>query len=364
MSYYIPANPCFSNTPSNGKKFYFGFHDNYFLKTFFDEKSQNIIIICYDTTELENKRYEIKLNKIDLNNNNRIFKIYDDIEEIYEFVYEIFQFNRYKITISKDDILLLELNFIMNVNNNKIDFKVNLEIKSNAKEDFISDFNYILRNEIINLKKKYNKEISDLKFQNKYLIEELNKVKQIINDLGYINKVSTCKCEKKKKVIDKDLNLNGQNLDNKYSNMINFPDLEGLILSNYNKESKVLNLSKTGMNNISKILNKTKFQSLDELYLSQNEITELEFLTKFDLTNIQKIDLSFNCIDDINIFYRIKAPKLKYLNLSHNNIKEINIFGTNFNDLEELYLDNNKIDQDLYYDLIDYLRKKLIKFTW
>ena len=51
------------------------------------------------------------------------------------------------------------------------------------------------------------------------------------------------------------------------------------------------------------------------------------------------------------------------MNLSHNNIKEINIFGTNFNDLEELYLDNNKIDQDLYYDLIDYLRKKLIKFT-
>ena len=60
MNDCIPVNHCFSNTPTNCKKLYIGFHDNFFLKLFFDEKIQNIIIICYDTTEIEMKN--MKLN--------------------------------------------------------------------------------------------------------------------------------------------------------------------------------------------------------------------------------------------------------------------------------------------------------------
>ena len=141
--------------------------------------------------------------------------------------------------------------------------------------------------------------------------------------------------------------------------LINYKDSENLYISNYNKKTKILNLTNKQITNISLLLEEMKFQTLNELYLSQNKIIELEPLAQFDLTHIQKMDLSFNYIDDINAFYRVNAPKLKYLNLSHNNITDIKIFGIKFNGLEELYLDNNKIDQDLYYDLIDYLKKKI-----
>ena len=356
----IPVKYCFPNTPTtNRKKPYIGFHDNFFLKLFFDEKSQNIIIICYDTTELEIKKYETKLSRNDLDNSKIIFKIFDNIEEIYELIYDIFKFNRFKIIILKDNILSIELNFKTIVKKNNLDFKLELEIKQSLDEDLISDFNYILRNEMINLKKKYNKEISDLKFQNNYLIEELNKVKQIIKDL-YKNEINKNEQEKNN---DKDINLKGQKSDNKDLKLINYKDSENLYISNYNKKTKILNLTNKQITNISLLLEEMKFQTLNELYLSQNKIIELEPLAQFDLTHIQKMDLSFNYIDDINAFYRVNAPKLKYLNLSHNNITDIKIFGIKFNGLEELYLDNNKIDQDLYYDLIDYLKKKLVKFS-
>ena len=54
-----PAIPCSSNTLVKTKTNFYGFYEQYFLKLYFDEKSQNIFIICYDTTKLENKRYEI-----------------------------------------------------------------------------------------------------------------------------------------------------------------------------------------------------------------------------------------------------------------------------------------------------------------
>ena len=152
MNDYTPAEPCSSNTPENSKIF-FAFNEQYFIKLYFDVKGKNIVILCYDTTKLENKRYEIKLNKMDFDYSNKVFKMYDKIEEIYAITYEIFEFNRYKIINSKDDILLIELNYIINIDNNIIDFYLKLEMKPYRNMDFTSDYNYILRNEIINLKK-------------------------------------------------------------------------------------------------------------------------------------------------------------------------------------------------------------------
>ena len=74
--------------------------------------------------------------------------------------------------------------------------------------------------------------------------------------------------------------------------------------------------------------------------------------------------MSFNCINDLNAFYRVNAPQLKYLNLSHNQIEDITVFGlTEFNNMKELYLDNNKIDQDINCDQIDFLRQKITKLS-
>ena len=380
MNDYTPAKPCSSNTPDNSKIF-FAFNEQYFIKFYFDVESKNIFILCYDTNELENKRYEIKLNKMDFDYSNKIFKMYDKIEEIYAITYEIFELNRYKIINSKDDIILIELNYIINIDKNMIEFNLEFEMKPNTNGDFTSDYNYILRNEIINLKKKYKKDISDLKKENKNLTEELNIMKQMIkdlrNDLGdKKDKISQNKIEKKKTHVEKILNLSGKKLDNNaLKNLENYPDLERLNLSNNNisdinilnncifKELKEFNLSNNLISNIS-ILKDMKLQKLNELYLNQNKIIDLDPLAKFDLTHIQIIDLSFNCINDLNVFYRVNAPQLKYLNLSHNQIEDITVFSsTEFKNMKELYLDNNKIDHDLNCDLIDFLRQKITKLT-
>ena len=382
MNDYTPAKPCTPNTPDNSKIF-FGFNEQYFVKLDLDLKSQNIIILCYDTTELENKRYEIKLNKMDFDYSNKIFKLYDKIEEIYGITYQVFEFNRYKIIESKDDILPIELNYIINIDNNKIEFNIKLDLKPNTNGDFTSDYNYILRNEIINLKKKYKKDISELKKENKNLTEELNQVKQMIkdlrNDLGNKTdkkKVSPKKIEKTKTPVEKVLNLKGKIVDNKaLKNLENYPDLERLNLSSNKitdisilnkcifKELKELNLSNNLISNIS-VLKDLKLQKLNELYLNQNKITDLEPLAKIDLTHIKIIDLSFNFINDLNTFYRINAPQLNYLNLSHNQIEDITVFSsTEFKNMKELYLDNNKIDQDISSYLIELLRQKITKLT-
>ena len=173
------AKPCNKNTPSNSKKKFRGFNDEYFLKLDFDEKTDSIIIICYNTSELENKRYEIKLVKNDFDILNKIFRIFDKLDEIYEYTYQIFKLNKYKIYELKDkDELKIELNYLINHHNNNISINIELFIKPNMNGDFTNDFNYILKNEIINMKKKYNKEISDLKKENKELMNELNMIKK------------------------------------------------------------------------------------------------------------------------------------------------------------------------------------------
>ena len=367
-------------TPTNFKKGFKSFDDIYFIKLNFDEIKKNIIIICYNTIELENKRYEVKISKNDFEHMDKIFKIYDELEEIYELIIPIIESNKYKIYFSNDeDKITIELNFIINFKNNDINLPINIDMNSNTNGDFTSDYNYILRNEIIKLRAKYNKEIYDLKFQNKEIINELNGIKKIIKTM--CNKDETPIYNIQKKIINdksiKILNLKGKNLDiNNLINLVNYPNLEELNLSD-NKisdismldkcrflELKNFNISNNQISDIT-VLKDFKFQRIEELYLNQNKIYNLESLTQLDLTHLQKIDLSYNNIEDLNIFFRVNAPQLKYLNLSHNFIEDIEVFGTvEFKELKELYLDNNQISEEMNIFIIEDLKSKITIFTY
>ena len=378
------AKPCFTKTPTNNLKEYKYFDKNYFIKVNLDVKNNTIIIVCYDITEFENKRYELKVTKTDLINMNKLFKIYDKIEEIYEVVYKIFETKNYKIiNLSNDDKLVLELKFSINLDKNDINFIISLNLELNTNGDFNSDYIYILRNELINLKKQHEKEIFDLKNQNQIIIKELKAQKQLINDLlnnninnNNNNSNNIINIQKNHKN-SKELILKGKQVDNKIlMSLEKYAYLEKLDLSENNitdinilekcrfKQLKILNLSINQIQDLS-VLKLFQFQKLSELYLNQNKIYNLEPLSKIDLTHLQRLNLSYNYIEDINTFYRINAPQLKYLNLSHNEIDDITVLGTvQFNDLKELYLDNNKINLELNRDLIEHLVNKITKFTY
>lgn len=381
MKDYTPAKPCSSPTPINSKKDYISFDDIYFLKLNIDENFKNIILVCYNTTELENKRYEVKISKFDFEQMEKIFKMYNTLEDIYKLVIPIIESKRYKIISQNDeDKLIINLNFIINDYGKAIEINLSVEMKLNTNGDFTSDFNYILRHEIIQLKKKYNQEIFDLKKQNKSIINELNEIKKMIKNSSE-GKIYTNNPNSQNYVYNpreqNALNLKGKKLDAKaLQSLINYPNIEKLNISDNNitdisilnkcrfKELKHFDLSNNKISDIT-VLKEFKFQKLNELYLNQNKISNIEPLSKIDLTHLLRINLSYNNIDDINTFYRVNAPQLKYLNLSHNKIEDITVFGTaEFKDMKELYLDNNQIDESSNSYIINFLKSKITKFTY
>ena len=98
------------------------------------------------------------------------------------------------------------------------------------------------------------------------------------------------------------------------------------------------------------ILSEKNLNYMNALSLMNNEIKDISMLSKLIMDNIRFLDLSNNKIDNsaIQIFKEMKLNHLKILNLSSNNINDFSIFKTfeNFPNLEELYIGNNKFNEN------------------
>ena len=377
----------------NQNKCYKKIDDNYMLKINYLENDDLIDLICYNLFETDNKRYEISISKTELNEMNKLFKIYDNNKQIFEILVKLFNLNKYKI-INLSEKMNLDLYFV--IMNNNVD--ISIELNMNLNGDFRDDYYYILKNEIIDLKKKFDKEINNLKEENRSLSKELNEIKEIINNLcknhknSINNSINNNIIIKKSKNIydndytknliemankkDKNLDLSGKKIDFNYlKSLINYPFLEKLNLSNCNiydinamdkcsfKHLILLNLSNNQIKDISP-LKQIQFQKLTQLYLEQNKISNIEPLSKIDLTHLERLNLSHNNISEISVFDRINAPHLKYLNLNYNLIDDITVFGSDeFKEMKALYLDNNKINVENNSYIIEHLFKKITEFS-
>jgi len=381
----------------NQNKCYKKIDDNYFLKLNYIEKDDIIDFIVYNLSETENKRYEFNISKSEFNEMNKLFKIYDNNKQIFELLVKLFDNNKYKIKFNNlNEKMNLELYFVI-VNNN---VDISVELNMNLNGDFRDDYNYILKNEIFELKKNFNKEINDLKKENKSIKQELNEIKGIINNLyknhkSVNNNINNSIIIKESKNIydnindntknliemafkkkDKNLDLSGKKIDFNYlRSLMNYPYLEKLNLSNCNiydisaldkcsfKHLQLLNLSNNQIKDIFS-LKQIQFQKLTELYLDQNKISNIEPLSKIDLTHLERLNLSHNNISEISVFDRVNAPHLKYLNLSYNYIDDITVFGSDeFKEMKALYLDNNRINVENNSYIIEHLFKKITEFS-
>ena len=353
--------------------------------------------IVYNLSETENKRYEFNISKSEFNEMNKLFKIYDNNKQIFELLVKLFDNNKYKIKFNNlNEKMNLELYFVI-VNNN---VDISVELNMNLNGDFRDDYNYILKNEIFELKKNFNKDINDLKKENKSIKQELNEIKGIINNLyknhkSVNNNINNSIIIKESKNIydnindntknliemafkkkDKNLDLSGKKIDFNYlRSLMNYPYLEKLNLSNCNiydisaldkcsfKHLQLLNLSNNQIKDIFS-LKQIQFQKLTELYLDQNKISNIEPLSKIDLTHLERLNLSHNNISEISVFDRVNAPHLKYLNLSYNYIDDITVFGSDeFKEMKALYLDNNRINVENNSYIIEHLFKKITEFS-
>ena len=110
---------------------------------------------------------------------------------------------------------------------------------------------------------------------------------------------------------------------------------------------KSLNFSKNNIRYFPTIL--LSLPLLEELYLSRNLLAIFpgKYMAQDFSINITQslliLDLSHNQVDEFPIIIQF-FKKLKFLDLSHNNIKNLDcLMHTRLEDLEEFYIDNNKI---------------------
>ena len=146
------------------------------------------------------------------------------------------------------------------------------------------------------------------------------------------------------------LNLSGNKLsDINILDRVNFPELKELDLNN--NEISDINPLKT-----------VKFDKLEKLILNRNKISDINSLEKANFPELKELNLGSNEISDISVLQRVKFVKLKNLLLNNNKISEIIVLkNVNFKKLEDLNLYKNNIsDINIFKDVNFEKLKKLL----
>ena len=95
------------------------------------------------------------------------------------------------------------------------------------------------------------------------------------------------------------------------------------------------------------IFSKVGWESIIELNLINNNISQIEPLYKINLLNLKNLDLSDNLISDIDDFDQLQIQSVKSINLKNNKISDPLIFiVAKFETLDELNLENNDIEDN------------------
>ena len=144
-------------------------------------------IIIYDIEELDGVRYELKINLNEIYHLSSIFKGYSTIQEIYKLIIKLINENNYSLKkLEKEKnkmIFLLKMKDILN-NIKEIQFVMaeRKDIVNINNNEYIK----ILINEIKQMRKN-NKLMDELKEENKYIKNELNKLKKRMNIKDFIS---------------------------------------------------------------------------------------------------------------------------------------------------------------------------------
>jgi len=325
-------------TPTGCDNKYIEFYiDNYYLKIALN--NNEIVFIIYNIKLLNSVKYEIKTNKNEIYNLSKIFRIYENIEEIYEVFIQIIKEKNYKIEEINNDIrIIFEISDI---------FKKNKEIELILKsEDDKNEYLKILSKEIINIK---DNEIKKLIEENKEIKEEIQNLKNMIKNIQNNEKNEKID-EKESKNNVKEINQNNneiknkekQNIINKNDNKINIEsdsvneNNEDNILKKFNEifgeyiknaetiESLDINFLDNGNDKI-KYLDLVEFKQLKKLNINNSHIKDIIILEKVKFNQIQQLNLGENNIFNIDILEKVNFPKLIVLKLHSNQIYNISV---------------------------------------
>ena len=274
--------------------------------------------------QLNHLTYLTKLKSINLSNNNL------RSEEVKNIIYKIKTLQKINLANNNIEQLIFEKSnglIELDLDNNKISF-LSFNCKSGNKFEFLM---YLSANE----NRIQNVEGINNLINLEYLSLSVNEIREI--DIKKLNKLKYLQLKSnllEKFVINKSNQLL-QYVDVSFNNINSLTifgecnSLKNLILDN-NKLSEI-NFSEN--NNLKQFNNKdinnnfTKFKNLELLDISFNLITDIKFLVLFK--NAQKINISFNNIDNIIELLSMlrNFPQLKELNVIENEFNK-NIYNT------------------------------------
>jgi hypothetical protein len=307
-------------TPTGYDNKYIEFYiDNYYLKIALN--NNEIIFIIYNIKLLNSIKYELKTNQSEIYNLSKIFRIYQNIEEIYEVFIQLIKEKNYKIEGIKNDVrIIFEITDI---------FKKSKEIELILKsEDDKNEYLKILSKEIINIK---DNEIKKLIEENKEIKEEIQNLKNMIKNIQ--NNKNNEKNENREKNIEKESKNNVKEIkqnnneikNNEKQNIINKNDNENNMKSDSiienNEDNKLKKFNQIFGKNIE---NAETIESLDINYLD-NGNEKIKYLDLVEFKQLKNLEINYSGIKDIYILQKIKFNELQQLNLGYNNIFDINI---------------------------------------
>ena len=285
--------------------------NDYYLKISITAKGE-ISFIIYNMKLLDGIKYYINLNLNEFQKLNKLFKVYDNVEEIYENIMNIIENNNYKINNQKNNMILLLYLFDISQKRNEIQLILN-------KYDANNEYSRILSKELIKLKEENSNIIKELKELKNIIYEKLNAIKtneiiikenikkeipknNVKNNNENINKKSP-----KKDIQKKEANNDQIKLKNKSESC---KDINMSIDNNYNnlnEEEKIKQFNK--------IFNTYIYKSTNQLNLRRKDLNDIkiQYLFIIDFIQLTSLDLCGNKITDINFLKKGNFNKLEKL---------------------------------------------------
>ena len=310
-----------------------------------------LVIIIYDIEKLDGVKYEMKIKLNDIYQLSSLFKGYSNIQEIYNLIIKLINENSYSLKKVKNEVIFLlkmkdilnnikEIQFIVGESNNKVNIKNN---------EYIN----VLINEIKQMRSN-NKLIDELKEENKYIKNEINKLKSKlkINDI-----IPSEDLNENKNILNINDFISLEDFNKKFNLRIKNNDITELELcdKNYNdeivkyvgkldlKRLKKLFLSGNDISNINGLIG-ANFEELEEMSFNINIISDISALEKVNFKNLKELWLYNNIINDITPLGKANFEKLEILSMHTNNISDISILEkANLISLKTLNLHTNNI---------------------
>ena len=319
---------------------------------------EDISIIIYNKSSLNNIRYEINLDLNDFKNVSFHFNTMD-LNGIYNILKNLISQDLFKIEKQFNDLVVSFLMRNIGIQDNDYNAKIQLILFGERDNN---EYLYYLSEEILKSKNKINDlntKINNLIKENENLKKNHDQFIQNNQNINNNNNSQISNTPKANTTPNNNINNEETGCDDFFSKLnVDINDnIQELLMDRKLIDDKVFDfLNKYELNKLVKLtlshnkiitmkgIENCKFPNLISIHLNNNSINDLTFISKANFPMLERLWLNSNDINNISPLINSNFQKLNILSLSKNHISDISpLKDFNYPKLEMLVLDNNNI---------------------